>query len=293
MPYTSNLRLSVQSAGSNSGTWGAGGVAGDDLNTGVMGILDTKLAGFVTFSVSSSAVSLSHANVQNNMFRFTGTLLANIVVSPAVGDATTYFNGFYLFENATTGSFTITLQNATGSVVLPQGRRGIVFVSAASTVAPRIVSITGTGTADPIPTGSTTIWYNASAPAGWTAVSSVNDYLMKVVDNGGGGVSSGTVPYSTLFSRTQVDAHTLTEAELPAHRHFTVNNDSVPLGGGTSNPVSASTSLVRNRDNQYLLAGTATSPSAGLSALTGSGDSHVHTMDMRVRTLAFVLASRD
>ena len=288
MPYTANLRLSVQSAGSNSGVWGAGGAAGDDLNTGVMGVVDTRFAEPAAFSVSSSNVSLSYANVQCNFFRFTGTLLANIVVSPAVGDATTYFNGFYLFENVTAGSFTITLQNASGSVVLPQGRRGIVYVSAANSLAPRIVSLVGSGSADPIAAGSKTLFYNTAAPSGWTAVA-LNDYAIKIVTAGSGGVTSGSVAYSTLFGRTATDAHTLTTNEIPLHGHAW--EYTVTAGGGSAS------GGFRLGDQNFLSASAYTgAPSNTVGQQiggTGGGASHSHSIDMRVLTAAFSLASRD
>lgn len=273
IPYTSNKRLSVQAAASNSGTWGAGGVAGDDLNTGVMGLIDTQFAGVAAFSVSSSNVSLSYSNIQQAMFRFTGTLTADIVASPAVGDATTYFNGFYYFENLTAGAFTITLQNGSGSVVLPQGRRGVVFASTVASLAPRIMSLVGSSVADPIPAGSKAIWYNASAPSGWTAVV-LNDYAIKIVTNGGGGVTSGSVAYSTLFARTATDSHTLTLSQIPSHAHSSTVASTLAgskfLGSGS-------------------LAGDVTTPTGS----AGGGNGHTHDLDMRVLTAAFVLATRD
>src|ERR1043166_8015421 len=98
MPYTQYRRLSVQAAASNSGTWGAGGTTGDDLNTGCFSLLDYMLGGVSTFSVSSSNVTLSYTNggggdVTNALWRFSGTLTGNIVVSPAAGNAATYLTG--------------------------------------------------------------------------------------------------------------------------------------------------------------------------------------------------------
>lgn len=269
MAYTANKKYSVQAAGANAGVWGAGGAAGDDLNTGVMGLIDTQLAGLVTNSVSSSNVSLSYANIQCCMFRFTGTLLANIVVSPAVGDAATYFNGFYYWENLTTGSFTITLTTGAGSVVLPQSRRGALFVDA--TNGPRIVSAVGSTNADPIPVGSKTIWYNAAAPTGWTAVA-LNDYAISVVTAGGGGAISGTIPYSTLFARTDTDNYTLLIADIPPHTH-------TALGSSQNNYGIGATAALRG--------------DATTTGTTGGGGAHKHGLDMRVQTATFTLCSRD
>lgn len=270
MPYTSNKKYSVQTAASNSGVWGAGGATGDDLNTGVMGLLDTQLAGLVSFSVSSSNVSLSYANIQNCMFRFSGALLANIVVSPAVGDAATYFNGFYYWENLTTGNFSITLTTGAGSVVLPQSRRGTVFVDA--TNGPRVVSIVGSTNADPIPVGTVMLFYQNAAPTGWTISSALNDYAIKIVSSAGG-VTSGSVNYSTLFGRTATDGYALVVADLAPHTHsIAVDGVSSGLGGGSS-------SVVRPT-------GSTTSSS------TGSGAAHAHNIDMRVKTASVILAAK-
>lgn len=284
----------MQTAASNSGTWGAGGATGDDLNTGVAGIIDTRLAEPATFSVSSSNVTLSYANVQSCMFRFTGTLLANIVVSPNTGGspvAATYFNGMYGFENVTTGSFTITLTTTNGSVVLPQGRRGVIYVSNANTLAPRIVSMVGSSTADPIPAGSKTIWYNASAPSGWTAVA-LNDYAISIVTNGGGGVTSGSVAYSTLFARTATDAHTLTTAQIPSHQHFgfAAVSDGVSIA---SNPALTPVYTRPSGAGEYLIVGQLSAANCGPTGLTGGGSAHTHDIDMRLNTAAFVLATKD
>jgi len=254
-----------------------------DLNTGVIGPLDTILGGTSSFSLSSSNVSLTFTaggggDVNNAYWKCTGTLLANIVISPTAGDATTYLNGYYAWSNTTSGSFTVTLTTADGSVVLPQGRRGVLFVSTASNIAPVIVAIAGSGTADPVPAGSKTIWYNTSAPSGWTAVA-MNDYAIKIVTTGSGGVTSGSVAYSTLFGRTATDSYTLLTADIPSHTHD-VKYTAAALGAGGSNIVQTISS-----------AGTTTG-SAGAAA-TGGGGGHTHNIDMRVTTAAFTLCTRD
>lgn len=279
--FTTNKRLATQTSGEHPGTWGIGGTTGEDLNTGVMGPIDSALAGLSTFSNTATDVTLSFTaggggDVNNCMWRFTGTpLLANITASPAAGNATTYFNGFYMWENVTTGNFTVAVQNASGSVVLPQGRRGILYVSSVNSIAPRIVAIAGLSTVDPVPTGSKTIWYNTAAPSGWTAVA-LNDYAIKIVTTGSGGVTSGSVAYSTLFARTTTDSHTLTTNEIPSHTHGylrTQNFSSVSAGSGVAPAIAPFVSAS--------------------SDATGGGSGHTHDIDMRVNTAAFTLASRD
>lgn len=290
MPYTTNKRYSVQASATNSGVWGAGGSTGDDLNTGVMSLLDTQLAEVVTNSLSSSNVTLSYANVQSCMLRFTGTLLANITVSPDTGGspvASTYFRGFYFFENLTSGSFSVTISLPTvGTVALPQGRRGVLFVD--GTNGPRIVAIVGSSTADPIPAGSKTLWYNTSAPSGWSAVA-LNDYAIKIVTNGGGGVTSGTVPYSTLYATTSVGSHALTISEMPLHGHPALLSTANDDGSGSGGLLLCNTTTT----SAAAYTGTPSSTVGQQIGGSGGGDGHTHDLDMRVTTAAFVLASRD
>lgn len=271
MPSTVLKGLSVQSAGSNAGTWGAGG-AGYDLNTGVIGILDNNLAGVYSASLSSSNVSLSSTDVQNCLLRFTGTLLANIVVSPAGGVTT--FNGFYFFENYTSGSFSVTLTTGTGSVVLPQSRGGIIFVD--TTNAPRILAIVGKTNADPIPVGTVMTFYQTSVPTGWTAVS-LDDYALKIVSNGSGGVTSGSVGYATLFARTETDSHALSVNEIPSHTHYYSADPGNIFSGGSPGPVPAYYAATYNYT----------------SSATGGGAGHTHNIDMRVKTAAIILGTKN
>ncbi len=269
MAFTSLKGLSVQSAGANSGTWGAGG-AGYDLNTGVMGVLDLNLAGVFSTSLSSSNVTLSATDTQNCMLRFSGLLLANIVASPGVG---VLFNGFYYFENLTTGNFSVTVTTGVGSVVLPQTRRGIMFVD--STNGPRIVSIVGVAVADPIPVGTVMLFYQDAAPTGWTIVSSLNNYGLKIVSSAGG-VTSGSVSYATLFGRTTTDSHTLTTVQIPSHTH-TVSAYNTLISGGAAADV-------------YF---TIPSASTITSSATGGGLGHTHNIDMRVQTAHVILCSKN
>ena len=115
MPTTSGRGYSVQTAGSNSGVWGAGNT-GVDLNTGVISIIDSNLAGATTLSLSSSTpIALSGTQLQTGMLIFTGALLANIAV-------TTTMLGAFWVENRTTGNFYVSLSNGTGNAMLvPQG----------------------------------------------------------------------------------------------------------------------------------------------------------------------------
>lgn len=70
---------------------------------------------------------------------------------------------------------------------------------------------------DTFPSGTAMVFYQASAPTGWTAVA-VNDKFLRVVTAGGtGGTTGGTVAASTSLAHTHtVDSHT---HSVPNHQH--------------------------------------------------------------------------
>lgn len=261
MPSTALMGFSVPTTGTLAGTWG------DVLNEQVMGYLDQNFAGINTFSLSSSNVLLTSSQARNQMFRCTGVLLSSVVISP---DTAVLWNGIRCVENVTTGSFTVTLTNSAGSVIIPQGRRAVVFIDA--TNGPRIIAIAGSGTADPIPTGTVMLFYQNAAPSGWTISAALNDYAMKIVSSAGG-VTSGSVLYSTLFGRTATDSHVLTIPEMPAHTH-PVNR------GGNETSVQAGGIKVAT-------------DASDTTGSTGGGGGHTHNIDMRVFTASMILATRN
>ena len=277
MPFTSNRGFSVQATGSNSGVWGSDGStptanSSNALNQGVIQLLDQALGQTTTLSLSSSNVTLTQLQCQSGMYRCTGTLTANVALSPDVG---VLWTGVYCWENVTTGSFTVTITNSAGSVVLPQGRRGLMWIDTVN--APRIIAIAGSSTADAVPAGSVVPFYNSAAPSGYTVVA-LNDYALKVVSSLGG-VTSGSVAYSTLFGRTETDSTVLTTNQIPSHTHgFTYNKGFIAANNSTA-PVT---------DIQQSGGGNGVTTTAA-----GGGAGHAHGLDMRVQTAAVVLATRN
>ena len=275
MPYTTNKGFSVPATGSLSGVWGSDGStptaqSSNALNQGVTQLLDQALAGVTPLSLSSSNVTLTQLQCQNGMLRMSGALANDVTLSP---DSGVLMLGFYCWENLTTVSHSVTLSNGGGSVVLPQSRRGVLWIDGSN--GPRIISIVGSSTADPVPAGSVVPFYNNAVPAGYTVVS-LNDYALTIVSSGGG-VISGSVAYSTLFGRTATDSHTLALTEIPSHSHTVpaVTNRSTPNGGGN-------VGIGPPNDNTTYDSG-----------LAGGGGGHTHAIDMRVNTAALVLGTRN
>ena len=78
-----------------------------------------------------------------------------------------------------------------------------------------------------IPSGSYVLFYQASAPTGWTQYTSINDYALRIV-SGSGGSTGGTTAFSTVFanqtptinvSGLSAGATTLNSTQIPSHTH--------------------------------------------------------------------------
>jgi len=73
-------------------------------------IIDRAFGGTYTVSLTNANVTLTQANVQNACVKLIGSLTGNVII---------YFpsavSGFYLVNNATSGSYTVTLASAGGS----------------------------------------------------------------------------------------------------------------------------------------------------------------------------------
>lgn len=84
--------------------------------------------------------------------------------------------------------------------------------------------LSGSGGSQVIPPGSVMIFYQNSAPIGWTTVTGLNDSLVRIVDSGGG-TSGGVNNFSSVnnsFTFPIVGStlgHVLTISQLPRHGH--------------------------------------------------------------------------
>lgn len=102
-----------------------------------------------------------------------------------------------------------------------------------------------------IPQNSVTVFFESSAPTGWTKLTTHNNKALRVVTGTGGGFGSGGSsgpggsPFTTIFAANipvtgtvttggSVGGHTLTEAELPSHNHGSGSSVSVRPGAGVN-----------------------------------------------------------
>lgn len=118
-----------------------------------------------------------------------------------------------------------------------------------------------------IPQNSVSVFYQASAPTGWTKITTHNDKALRVVSGTGGG-SGGSLAFSSVFASSipisgSVTAYgnigdtTLTLAQLPSHAH----------NSGSSVNVRPGTPGVTTR---------ALNTSAPAGGNAGGGNAHTH-----------------
>jgi len=157
-------------------------------------------------------------------------------------------------------------------------------------------------------TGTTWVFYQNSAPTGWTKVTTQNNKALRVV-SGSGGVSGGTNSFSTVMSSFNIGGTltssgatggtSLTTPQIPSHNHPSngVGMDAVPAN---FNPDGAFTGW-NGGDVQRASGWTRTFPATNA---TGSGDSHSHpfsgtgtvsnqTVDILVQYLDIILCTFD
>jgi hypothetical protein len=306
--YSDSYKLELMDTGANANTWG------NNTNTNLETI-DKFTAGYISKSVAGSAnVTLTTGNADptaeaaNKVIELTGTLTGNIhVFLPAV-------ENYYVIYNNTAGSFTLDIAptgHGANSVQVVQGSHtilyckngnsvvdlfanslgnlsikntltvnGSVFTSSNGTIDATTYSGNGsslTGVSS-IPSGSTALFFQASAPSGWTqnTDASINTTTMRVVTGSGGGTggsdafgttftsSKNTAPGTINFTDTasasvpsnfSVGATTLSTPTLPSHTHnFPPSIFSPGRGGIQTNTV----------------------PPFSTGGSTGGGGSHTH-----------------
>lgn len=123
------------------------------------------------------------------------------------------------------------------------------------------------------------LFQQATAPTGWTkdTTAALDDHALRIVTTTSFTAGSlGTSAFSTVFAKTATDSHSLVIAEMPVHDHvitLTANNSS----GGTAG----------------FWGGNGTGSASPATQTEGSGGGHAHNMDIRVKYLDNIIATKD
>ena len=306
--YSDRYKLELQVTGANSGTWGTN--TNNNLN-----VIDAFTNGYLAKSVAGSAnVTLTTANsdpsaeASNKVIEFTGALTGNIhVFLPAV-------ESNYIFFNNTSGSHTLKVVatgHAANAIELVQGSHTIAYnrgdnkmvdlfanslgdlsIKNSLTVDSTVITAangtinataySGNGAAltgvSSIPAGSQALFFQGSAPTGWTqnTDASINTTTLQVVTGSGGGTNSGDA-FATVFPASKatpsgpITFNNIDSASASAGTLAVGDTTlSTPVLASHAHPVVGGSQSIGNRDDNQFTAGT-----VNLNA-TGGGGSHTH-----------------
>ena len=283
--FTSNLNLTKPAVGSSSNTWGG------KLNANLDAV-DAKFAG------TTGSVVLRNTNSQSIIAGVrpddaSGTDQAGTAVNITSGCGTgTGAGGQINLQTAPASASSGSAANAPVTQMSIASDGDVTIANdLAVTGALSCASITVNGVAGIFPSGTRMLFQQDSAPTGWTKQTDNDDKALRVVS---GSVSTGgSVAFSTAFaSHTPagsvatsvsgtVAGRSLTQAQIPSHRHFVSAN----ITGNSLGNLTASNSMRRgghqelasNNSEDYHLGGAGTTDATvGRTSATGSGQSHDH-----------------
>ena len=140
--YSTDLKLELMVTGENSGTWG-------DKTNSNLNLLQQAIAGYQSIALTSTNTTLAMTNAtisdaRNAVIKFTGTLSANTTVYVDTGIEKTY-----IIENATSGAFTLALNQVGGaSVIWATTDKSVkqIYLNGTDAVDTGLVSATGVAT---------------------------------------------------------------------------------------------------------------------------------------------------
>ncbi len=233
--YSSDLQLELVTTGEKAGLWGT--ITNNNLQ-----ILELSASGYYTVSIAAADLALAldngsalgdtTATGKNLMIEVTGTLAASRVITMPTGA-----ERIFIVKDSTTRSnsnYTIGVQNVGGSgsgiVPVPVGSTCVFYTDGTTANSMKLAGILKQGNVQ-VQTGTNTPY---------TAVN--GDVVFGETSNGGG----GTIQVNLPLSPSAGDTVTVMDASLSGgfnSNNCTVNRNSSPIQGGTSN-------LVLNVDNQ-------------------------------------------
>jgi hypothetical protein len=140
--FSTDLKLELMVTGENSGTWGT------KTNTN-LDLVQQAIVGFEAIAITSTNTTLLMTDAQisparNAVIKFTGTIAANTTVFVASGIEKTY-----TIENATSGAFTLALNQVGGaSVIWAATDKSVkqIYLNGTDAVDTGLVSATGVAT---------------------------------------------------------------------------------------------------------------------------------------------------
>lgn len=151
-------------------------------------------------------------------------------------------------------------------------------------------------------------FYNDASPLGWTIDQTLDEHMVRLTNGsvaGGqaGGTSGGTNDFSAQFTTLNASAVAISVSQMPSHNH-TMNAHAHTLLGksGTGDSVFQANFRFASSTpgGEYMTnTGTNTNNTEGLASTTstmqakGGGATHDHTVDLRAKWAACIVATKD
>jgi len=302
--YTSRIRLEQQGDGENANTWG------QRLNQNVIDLVDEAVAGYESIDVSAaSSVTLTANNgttdqARNFGLKFTGELNADTTVTVPAQEK------IYFVNNQTTGNYNLLIKPAGGTAVTAVGSGNAMIIAGDGTSFDKF--------AGGVESGTRMLFQQATAPVGWTAVSSsdYNDAGLRIVSPDTYTVAvGGSTAFSTVFASRTVSvvgntanatlsgntgSTAITVAQMPAHSHTISTNFVLGItdNSRTTSPPTADGGFGSLATQPTWTAANEGGGQGHTHSLSGIG-SHNHvvsaagTLNLDVKYVNFIIAQKD
>ncbi len=272
--FTTNKSLEKPANGDYVDTWNVP-VNGD------MDVIDQAFGGVTSLNATSGSITLSSSQYRSLIILVSGAISANVVytIPSGVGGQWIVYN---TTTDATGGPWTVTFASGGGGTNYTVTRNAPITIYCDGTNVRSVAP-------SPIPAGTNMLFFQASAPTGWTQNTSVNNLALRVVSGTGAG-TYGSVGMSTMFTGAYPTGSTaITEAQMPSHTHGVSdpghthgifsgggNNAILPSADGAQGGTGGSpTSYINSCYQGQLIQSVAT----GISiSATGSSNGHTHTI---------------
>ena len=262
----------------------------------------TDISGTLAVANGGTGVTTSTGS-GNNVLSTSPTL-----VTPALGtpSAIVLTNATSVPVNQATGTLPVA-NGGTGATTLAAnnvllGNGTTAFQVVAPSTSGNVLTSNGTtwtsaAAGGAFPAGTVILFYQSAAPTGWTQVTTLNDYDLRLV-SGTGGTTGGTTAYSTVFANQTPTftgsigtlasgATTLSTAQMPGHTHSVT-----AVGGGANSFVNMGCGSMSGG------ASTLTTDAAGgggshSHALTGTPSGTVSAVTLNVRYANIIICSKN
>jgi hypothetical protein len=163
------------------------------------------------------------------------------------------------------------------------------------------------------PSGTVMLFYQATAPTGWTKLTTQDDKALRVVAGATGGSAGGSNPFSSVMAQTVVGSHTLSATEQASMSVSGSLSGAASVSGSFSGATNTGTVIVRgggsaggaaisgttgvnfDQGNAGVSGSISGSTSGGSISGTASGGNaaHNHPIMMAIQYIDVILASKN